>query len=300
MEDILKEKIDLIKTLNTDESRFIFNVYEAYKKHKIDIENKLKNPPVVLKDKILAFNQNIIDLDLIWCKPYFYTKMRLHLEKILEQISNIKESDLNKNASKLLNKIILAKPHKEFNRSENEIDIVDFIKILNQKKLKDSSYSTSFIYIAKEINEETIFKAEQLKKAIEIININDKKKQYEKIYDEVYSYLKSNFVSNNYCDFQNNKCVEQRHFSLYPINKKNGCCFTRIRTCPNLQKDGTCTVECMACRLFSCSYLSKRGITYYGSEFVLLKAFLNKKQRKHLVFDFYKPKSYILKKLSKY
>ncbi len=65
------------------------------------------------------------------------------------------------------------------------------------------------------------------------------------------------------------------------------------------KKNGECNVECMACRLFSCPYLSKRGITYYASEFVLLKAFLTKKQRKHLVFDFYTTKSNVLKKVSK-
>ena len=58
-------------------------------------------------------------------------------------------------------------------------------------------------------------------------------------------------------------------------------------------------MECMACRLFSCPYLSKMGITYYANEFVLLKAFLSKKQRKHFVFDFYKPKDYVLKRVNR-
>ena len=225
--------------------------------------------------------------------------MRTHLENIINIISNTSKSEIQKDPSKFCKKIVFDKTHKEFKKSDNEIDIVDFIKILNKKKKENSDYSTNFVYIAKEIDEESLFKVEQLQKAVQIVNINEKKLQYEKIYDEVYSYLKNNFVSNNYCDFQNNKCVAQRHFRLYPLNRKNGCCFTRIRTCPNLQKGGACNVECMACRLFSCPYLSKMGITYYANEFVLLKAFLNKKQRKHLVFDFYKPKAYVLKKIAK-
>ena len=68
----------------------------------------------------------------------------------------------------------------------------------------------------------SLFKEEQIKKAIEIINIDSSEKQYKKIYDEVYSYLKKDFIANNYCDFQNNKCITQRHFSLYPPCRKNG------------------------------------------------------------------------------
>jgi len=59
-------------------------------------------------------------------------------------------------------------------------------------------------------------------------------------------------------------------------------------------------VQCMACRLFSCPYLTKRGIAYYGSEIVLFKAFLNKKQRKELIFDFYKDKSEVINKMLKF
>ena len=135
-----------------------------------------------------------------------------------------------------------------------------------------------------------------MKKAIDIISINDIKTRNEKIYNEVYNDLQENFVSNHYCDFQNNKCVAQRHFTTYPINSKNGCCFTQIRPCPNL-KNGSCMVECLACRLFSCPYLSKRGITYYAKDFILLKAFFTKKQRHHLVFDFYISKYRVLDKL---
>lgn len=298
MDNILEEKINLIRNLNTDDSRFIVNVYEAYQKHEEDLKNKIKFTSIILKDEFSSSNANILDLDKIWCKPYFYTKMRIHLDGIIDSLLKSHKSELSKNPSTFCNQVIFHDSSKEFEKSEDEIDIVDFIKILSQKKLENPNYNTNFIFIAKQIDEETLFKEEQLQKAIEIININSIEKQYEKIYEEVYSYLKNNFVANNYCDFQNNKCIAQRHFTLYPINRKNGCCFTRVRTCPHLQQGGSCNVECMACRLFSCPFLSKRGITYYANEFVLLKAFLSRKQRKHLVFDFYKSKQHILKKFS--
>ena len=298
--DNLQEKINLIQKINTDDSRFIINVYESYQSHKKEVENKIKSTSIILKSEFSKPISNIIDLDQIWCKPYFNTKMRIHLNSIIEKFLKCDKNEILKNPSKFCKSIIFNNHLKEFKRPDDKIDIVDFIKILKQKKSKGSNYDSEFTFIAQNIDEETLFKEEQLKKAVEVINLDSTEKQYEKIYDEVYSYLKKDFVANNYCDFKNDKCVAQRHFSLYPLNKKNGCCFTRIKTCPHLQKEGFCNVECMACRLFSCPYLSKRGITYYASEFVLLKAFLNKKQRKHFVFDFYKPKSYVLKIIAKY
>ncbi len=295
----LEEKIDLIKKVNTDDSNFIIKVYENYQKHKQALENKIKISSIILKDEFDKSTSNIVDLDLIWCKPYFYTKMRIHLDIIIEKLVNTNKLQILKNPSRFCKALALNNTIKTFEKSENEIDIVDFIKILHQKKMENPDYNSDFIFIAKKIDEETLFKEEQIAKAIKIIDLDTPEKKYEKVYFEVYSYLKDNFVANNYCDFKNNKCAAQRHFNLYPLNRKNGCCFTRIRTCPHLQKNGECNVECMACRLFSCPYLSKRGITYYASEFVLLKAFLTKKQRKHLVFDFYTTKSNVLKKVSK-
>lgn len=299
MENNIDKKINLIKSANTDDSRFILNVYESYQKYKKELEEKMKLTSIIIKKNFFKPIPNIVDLDLIWCKPYFYTTMRLHLDGIVESISNADISQISQDVSQFCKKISLLNSSKRFKKPDNEIDIADFIKILNQKKLENPNYSTEFTFIANSVDAETLFKEEQLKKAIDIINITSKEKQLEKIYEEVYSYLQENFVANSYCDFRDNKCVAQRHFTTYPFNRKNGCCFTRVRTCPHLQKDGSCNVECMACRLFSCPFLSKRGITYYASEFVLLNAFLNKKQRKHLVFDFYKPKAKVLNKISK-
>lgn len=298
MEHSLEEKINLIQKINTDDSNFIIKVYENYKNYKKDLETKAKFTSIILKNDFSKSAPNIIDLDQIWCKPYFYTKMRLHLDGIIQNISNTNKSQISKNPTRFCKKVIFNDYSKKFKKPEDKIDVVDFIKILSQKKSENTTYGSDFIFIAQAIDEETLFKEEQLKKAISIINIDSDKKRYEKIYDEIYSYLKKDFVANNYCDFKNNKCVAQRHFNFYPINRKNGCCFKQVKTCPHLQKGGSCNVECMACRLFSCPYLSKRGIGYFGSEFILLKAFLNKKQRKHFVFDFYKSKSSVLKSVS--
>lgn len=293
----IEKKINLIKNTNTDNTRFIVNVYDSFLKYNADLKKQKTSSSVILKENFRNSFPIIVDLDKIYSKPYFYTKMRIHLNGIIEKIMNTDISIISKNPSKFCKSISLGKYTKNFEKNDDEIDIVDFIQVLNQKKTENPDYNTELVFIANELDEETLFKEEQIKKAIEIININSKEEKYEKIYDEVYSYLTKNFISNNYCDFQNNKCVTQRHISFYPPCRKNGCCFTQIRTCKHLQKDGSCNVECMACRLFSCPYLSKRGISYFASEFVLLKAFLTKEQRHHLIFDFYKSKSEVLQKL---
>ena len=295
MDKNLIEKLEILKKINTDDSNFILKVFDAYQKNEAQIEQKKQLTTIVISNQYILSEQNIIDLDKIWSKPYFYTKMRLKLNEIVRQLLDTDKNEILSNPIGFCNNAIFSKLSIDFKKDENEIDIVEFIQQLDKNKAKETLL---FTFVAKEIDEETLFKEEQLKKAIEIININNTQERNKIIYEEIYDYLTKDFVANNYCDFQNNKCVAQRHFSLYPLNRKNGCCFTRIRTCPNL-KNGSCNVECLACRLFSCPYLTKRGISYWANEFVLLKAFYTKKQRKHVVFDFYHSKQKVLKKISK-
>lgn len=292
MDNNLQEKIELIKKINTDDSNFIIKVYEAFKDNQSQIETKKQLSNIILDTKNISASQNIINLDNIWVKPYFYTKMRLKLDDIIQQVINIDKTEIISNPSNACNKIIFHKINKTFEKPNDKIDIVQFIKSI------DKSKKCNFIFYAKELNEETLFKEEQLKKAIDIINIDDLEKRYNTIYNEIYTFLERDFISNKYCDFRDNKCVAQRNHTAYPINRRDGCCFTRIKTCPHLEK-GNCTIECLACRLFSCPYLTKRGIGYWATEFILLQAFLNKKQRKHLVFDFYQPKPKIIRKIIK-
>ena len=106
------------------------------------------------------------------------------------------------------------------------------------------------------------------------------------------------FISNNYCNFKNNKCVAQRTHQKYPRSKENGCCFNGISTCKHLT-DGNCYIDCLACKLYSCPYLAQRGIAYWANEIVLLNAFYTKKQRKYVIYDFFHKKEKVLKKINK-
>lgn len=299
MNENLLEKMELLQTINTDDSNFIFKICKAYLNDKKHYENKAKTTSIVLSDKIKTLENNIINLDSLWAKPYFYTRMKTRIIGMVNLLLNTNKSDILSNTSKLLHKIIYTKEVKTFEKPEDQIDIVDFIKSLDEQRKLNHNSDFNFIYTAKQINEETLFKEEQLKKAIEIINIDNIDERYKNIYDDTYNYLQKDFVSNCYCDFCNNKCIAQRRLiRIYPITTKNGCCYTNFGHCTHL-KNGSCDAKCIACTLYSCQYLTKRGIGYWANEFVLLNAFFNKKQRHHLVFDFFKTREEILQNLKK-
>ena len=289
---MMDDKIQIISKLNNYDSRYVIKVLQAYKSRQSEYM-KLKNKSnIILKSKISYYDENIIDLDELWADQYLYTRMRLKFDDIVKSIDNIDIKLLKKNPSKILEKIVLKKVKKCTPKGDEKIDIVDFIKKLQNENLADKKYK----FIANKIDEESIFKEMQLRKAIEIIRIKEKKERISKIYDEICAYLNKDFLANNYCDFKDNKCIAQRKHQFYPINKKNGCCYKMMSECNNLV-NGKCKIECIACRLFACKYLRKRGVGYWGDEFVLLRSFLTIEQRRHFIFDFYESKEQIIRKM---
>ena len=289
----MNKKYNLIKGIDDDNCRFIINVLDSYNNNVLNFNKRKEHSIINMSSLDNKENNTIIDLDKIWSKPYFYTKMRVKLTEIVHIYNKTSFEKIQKNPKKFCKKLTKIKIKRNFKKPSDCIDIVEFISNLNV------TTSTNFLFVAKKLNEENLFKEEQIISAIRIKKIKDRKAQVSFIYDEICKYLNSDFVQNNYCDFINNKCVAQRHFNFYPINRKNGCCFMEVRKCNHLNKNGSCQIECMPCRLFACPYLSKKGIGYWASEFVLLRVFFTKKQRKHLVFDFYKPKESIIKKIMK-
>lgn len=294
MNENIKNKIKILSKINTDYSRFIVTVLESYIKRQSNISKKIKETDIIPKNQ-LHQSSNVIDLDSIWAKPYLFTKMRVRLEKIVELTLSTSDDEILQNPNKFCKKTIYNNAIKSFEIPDNQIDISDFIKNLSTNK--DFNLNSEFIYTAENIDEETIFKEEQIRLAINILNISDAHERNKAIYNEIYTYLEEDFVSNNYCDFQNNKCISQRHLTMYPLRRKNGCCFTNPGIfCKNL-KNGSCSIDCLGCKLFSCPYLTKMGIGYYAQDFVLLKSFYTKKQRDVLVFEFFIPQEEVLKKL---
>ncbi len=157
----------------------------------------------------------------------------------------------------------------------------------------------------------------------EVINLQDIKKRYEYIYDVVCDYLDEQFQKNNYCQFVNDVCVSgQYRNSQY---KEFGCCYiyprqnwmaklakkfmknqgvllldvTSPTICPHLSgKD--CRIKALSCKLFTCRYLQKKGVSFAIDDFWLLKKFFNKRQKTILQYSFYHDKEKVINQLLKY
>ncbi|MBR3661139.1 MAG: hypothetical protein IKN63_04450 [Bacilli bacterium] len=128
------------------------------------------------------------------------------------------------------------------------------------------------------------------------INIKDKYKRYEYIYDTVCSYL-DELISTNYCDFKNDICIRDR---LKGTNHKNGCCECLGRGKCKYLIDSVCTEKsCMACKLFTCKTLREKGIVHNLNDYVLIKYFFTNKQKDILRFSYWTPKEIILDRLVK-
>lgn len=129
------------------------------------------------------------------------------------------------------------------------------------------------------------------------INIKEKKKRYEYIYDVVCNYLDSCFQGKNLCEFKNNKCLGDRSKKF---EKSCGCCNGKNRgTCQYLV-DGHCTIQCMGCKLFTCPSLRKKGIKFRIKDIPLLNYFFNLRQKEVLAYTIFTPKEKVIERLIKF
>ena len=179
MYEALLEKLNIIKKLNTEDSDLIIRLCNSYLKDRKSYSE--------MREKTSILNSNSITC-----------------------LSNTNIDDILNSPHKFLHKAIYLKPKREFFKPIDQIDIVDFIKNLDKEKKLNLNKEFNFTFIAKEINEEALFKENQLKEAFNIINITNSKERNKKIYNNIYNYLQKDFISNCYCNFCNNKCVLQR------------------------------------------------------------------------------------------
>lgn len=126
------------------------------------------------------------------------------------------------------------------------------------------------------------------------INLKDKKKRYSYVYDEICKILDEK-VDTNYCEFKNDTCYRDR---LKNNGHKNGCCECAGRGKCKFLKNGVCTMKsCMACKLFTCAALRKKGINEKATNYLPLKVFFTSKQRDILSYSFWVPKEVVIKRL---
>lgn len=129
------------------------------------------------------------------------------------------------------------------------------------------------------------------------INIKNRRKQIEFIYDKVCDYLDFNFIKNNQCLFIHNQCVSDRGKKY---KKDCGCCRSKNGMLCTYLKDGRCTIRNMGCKFFVCPTLKKLGITYKTTDFPLLKYFCSFRQRTVLRYTIFVPKEKVIERVLSY
>lgn len=161
------------------------------------------------------------------------------------------------------------------------------------------NYEVDLIYNDKRLDETYLKKdiKENLKDIITImhaINIKDIAKRYDYIYDTVCGYLDEK-IKTNYCEFKDGICIKYR---IKDPSHKNGCCECKGRGRCKYLIDGVCTMKsCMACKLFTCHTLKKKGINQNINDFALTRYFFNSKEKDILQFSYWTRKEEVMKKL---
>ena len=157
-----------------------------------------------------------------------------------------------------------------------------YIKLCDKKNLK-------FKY-------ETDLNKEELKDIEKAINIKDKKERIEFIYDKICLDLDKK-INTNYCEFENDICIKYRYKNS---NHKNGCCECKGRGKCKYLIGSTCTMKtCMACKLFTCKTLRKKGIKHNINDYIIGKYFFTRKQKDILRYSFWTPKEIVIDRLLK-
>lgn len=136
-----------------------------------------------------------------------------------------------------------------------------------------------------------------------VLCIKNSKDRLSYLYDLICDYLDDKFKNNCLCDFKDGVCVSKR--ILMNVKKKdtykNGCCYSYIkkRDCIYLDNDGKCKTKNIACKLFTCSYLRRKGYVFRLNDLYLSKYFFNYRQKDYIENTFYVSKEKIIEEVLK-
>ncbi len=146
---------------------------------------------------------------------------------------------------------------------------------------------------------------------IKAMNIKDRKERLTFIYDTACDYVDGLFANCNNCEFKDDKCAVNR--SPQHQYEDMGCCrsfeFTGIfqkemiknlKLCRYAKSQTGCTTKNLSCKLFTCSYLRKKGIKFSIFKILLLSCFLNIKERDIIKYNFFGSREELLDRLLNY
>lgn len=132
-----------------------------------------------------------------------------------------------------------------------------------EKAYKNAKIYRSFIYNKTKFR--TNSKDEQFNSFIQALNIKDRLKRIEFIYDYCCNKIDKFYEGKNVCGFKNNKCINQQGPNCKYIN---GCC----RLCPHQTIKG-CSSSNLSCKLFFCSSVTDKYEVIKFDDLKILRLF---------------------------
>lgn len=139
--------------------------------------------------------------------------------------------------------------------------------------------------------------------AIKAVQIDDKKERCNFLYYEICFFLDQVCISNNLCEFKNNKCFVKQNSDVtmgcchhYP-NKKLGIFYQhKMIPCEYLGDRG-CTTKAIGCKLYMCPEVNKKGYKFTVNNVLLIKYFFNFMQKLVIISGIFDTKENIMKRL---
>ena len=158
--------------------------------------------------------------------------------------------------------------------------------IENEKNLKTLFLYKSFLYhfVNFRLEEDKY----EIGDIVAALNIKNRKKRVEFIYDRACDEINDFFANKNVCNFKNGQCGIHRKLKN---NKFNGCCRKCIYQTPN-----GCPTKNLACKLFFCSYVKDRYKVIELKDLKILKA-LYFRQRAIIKYDYFSSREEVINDL---
>ena len=137
-----------------------------------------------------------------------------------------------------------------------------------------------------------------------VLDIEDKNKRLDYLYDLVCDYLDKEFKDKNICGFNCGICKKRKAMIDKNIKKDtyvNGCCHSYLHNndCVYLSDNKTCKTKNIGCKLFTCDYLKKQGYNYNLDDIYLTKYFFNIWQKYYIENATRKSKEEVIKGIKK-
>lgn len=160
-----------------------------------------------------------------------------------------------------------------------------------ERLIRKIKYYKSFLFIKTEFIIEDRTNNKNVPIICEALNIKNRKKRIDYIYDQACKMIDDNTKGINICGFKKGQCYIQRK---QKNNKCNGCC----RMCLYQTSRG-CSTKNLACKLFNCSEVKKRHEVIRFEDLDFLKI-LSIRQRIIVKSDYFSKREDVLRDLYSY